>query len=329
MKVNLAEIFLEKSGIKDHFDKAYTTFMEKADANEPLPKIAQAVAPHLRPVVQQFTGRWGRTKLQAASVAVNWKLSHVSEEEIENFLEQARQKARHDASHHSKDVTEAVQKFLDGLDPERISQTIDVHKGAVTTDMIEDIIAVVKAVKTVLPPKLEGYLQDLVPDIDELEDIIRREADHLMKQDTTQQLDRVFSKAQEEASRDRSDLLKNSQNDVLKKLEELQPDQIKRIIDHVGEKMTRKKINNLLVHFFAFADEVLAAFEDGSKPLREYEFKHGAAYQEAIAECLGFVEEALDAEGILPEKIEAASIRQRLGNNGSGHGTRAPRPPRP
>lgn len=323
MKFNLAEIFLEKSGIKDHFEEAYATFLDMADDNEPLPKIAQHVAPHLRPVVQQFTGMWGRTKLKAASAAVNWKLSHVSVEEIEGFMQKAREQASQDVSDKSKDALDVAQKFIDGLNPENIQQAMDANKGAITPDMIEDVIAIVKAVRGVLPAKLSGYVEDLIPEIDELEEIIRNEAQTFVKTDSGEQIKKVFDHAKDATSRSHDDLVNKGQNGVLEKLEELEPEAVKRILDYVGEKMTYKKINNLMVTFFNFADEVLEAFEDQSTPLRQREFKHGAAYKEAIAELLQYVEDALDAEGILPDHINAAALKQNV--QGFVGGTKPPR----
>jgi len=328
----LTTIFLEKSGIKESFDQAYDIFVEMAENNEPLPKIAQAVSPHLRPVVQQFTGVWGRTKLQALSVAVNWKLSNISEEEIIDFLGKAKAKASADTSKQSKDVMDVAQKFLDGLSPERIQQAVDANKGAVTADMIEDVIALVNAVKSVLPAKLDGYLHDVIPEIDDLENIIRKQAGEFVSSDTGAQLETALSAAKTRASQTPDQqMISNGQNGLMQKLDDLKPDAIKRIIDSVGEDMTRKKIYNLTSVFFKFADEVLESFEDSSKPLRDCEFKHGAAYQSAISEFLQFVEDALDAEGVLPERIDTVRLKTAV-QSVAGQTARAPsgvKPPRP
>jgi DNA-directed RNA polymerase subunit F len=311
----LTDIFLSASGIKESFDRSYQTFIEMAEANEPMPKIAKAIAPHLRPVTKQFTGFVGRTKLKAASVAVNWKLSNVSVEEIEEFMAKAKSQASQNVSGQSKDVMDVAQKFLDGINPERIQEAMDANKGAITPDMIEDVIVLVSAVKSVLPKKLNSYVQDLVPEINDLENIIRTEAGVFVSGKSDDQIKKAMEAAKktaDQAAEVSEKVVGNGQNTLIEKLEELEPEQIKRIIDHVGENMTRAKISNLMQVFFAFADEVLEAFEDSSKPLREYEFKHGQAYQEAIAEFLQFVEDALDAEGVLPDQLDKAAITKTV-----------------
>jgi gas vesicle protein len=311
----LTNIFLGASGIKQSFDLAYNTFIEMAEANEPLPKIVQAVAPHLRPVTKQFTKLSGRVMLKGASHLVNWKLSNVSVEEIEAFMAKAKTQASQNVSGQSKDVMDVAQKFLDGLNPALIQEAMDANKGAITPDMIEDVIVLVTAVRSVLPNKLSGYLEDLVPEINDLEDIIRQEADVFVNGDSKDQLKKALDAAQntkDQAEQVSEQVVDQGQNTLLEKIEELEPEQIKRIIDHVGADMTRAKISNLMQVFFAFADEVLEAFEDTSVPLREREFKHGQAYQEAIAEFLQFVEDALDAEGILPDQLDKKAITQTV-----------------
>ena len=308
----LGEIFLNASGIKESFDNAYETFVSLAEKNTPMPIIAKSVAPHLRPVVQQFVGLMGRAKLAAAAVAVNWKLSNVNVDEINDLLDKAKVKSQKDVAEQSKNAIDVAQKFVDGLSAERIQEALDANKGAVTQDMIEDVVLLVKAVKSVLPSKLDTYLYDLLPEIDDLEGIIRREAEDFVAKDSGEQVKKALDVAKEKAEANPDELLQTGQQDIIKKLEELEPEVIKRIIDRVGEDMTYGKVYNLMAVFFKFADEVLEAFEDSSIPLRDRQFKHGRDYQAAIAEFLQFVENALDAEGILPDHIDPNELRAKF-----------------
>lgn len=312
---SLKKVLLHKKAARNAFNEACDIAVDADLDAQPLPDLIKELAPHLRTVVQQYTGMVGRTKLKAASLAVNWKLANMSQEEIEGFMKTAATHAAQNVNGQSKDALKIAQKFLDGLSPEAIQKSIDTNKNAITDDMIEDVIVVLAALKSVLPKKLNGYLHDLIPEVEDLETIIRKEAKGFVSAKSEGQIKNVLDAAKQ-TTKDVSDVsdqvVSTGQSTLLEKLDELEPAQIKRIIDYVSDKMTRTKISHLMQVFFAFADEVLAAFEEGGKPIREYEFKHGAEYREAIAEFLQFVEDALDAEGVLPDQLDKTAIRNSV-----------------
>lgn len=312
---SLKKVLLHKKAARNAFNEACDIAVDADLDAQPLPDLIKELAPHLRTVVQQYTGMVGRTKLKAASLAVNWKLANMSQEEIEGFMKTAATHAAQNVNGQSKDALEIAQKFLDGLSPEAIQKSIDTNKNAITDDMIEDVIVVLAALKSVLPKKLNGYLHDLIPEVEDFETIIRKEAKGFVSAKSEGQIKNVLDAAKQ-TTKDVSDVsdqvVSTGQSTLLEKLDELEPAQIKRIIDYVSDKMTRTKISHLMQVFFAFADEVLAAFEEGGKPIREYEFKHGAEYREAIAEFLQFVEDALDAEGVLPDQLDKTAIRNSV-----------------
>jgi len=283
----LGGIFLEKSGIKNSFDKAYETFMDLSDKGVPLPAIAKDVAPHLRPVVKQFTGILGKGKLMIAATAVNWKLNHTSAEEIQGYLDKAKKQAEKDVSEHSKDAMDVAQKFLNGLNPEEIIAAVENGKGAITQDMIEDVIAIATVVRDTLPPKLGSYLHDVLPEIDDLDSLIRAEAAALLKEDTGAKIDKVLKTAKEKASEAPDAALGDVQKTLIEKMEEIDAHSIKRIVDSIASEMTTSKLYALMDAFFKFADEAVDAFEQTQKPLRECTFKIWRGVSGKIARLFG------------------------------------------
>lgn len=334
-KKTLVEIFLEKSGLRENFDKAYETFLDLSSKGEPFPVIAREVTPYLRPIVKQFTGIMGKAKLMAGAAAVHWKIGHISVEEIQGYLDQGKKQAQKDVSGQSKDAVDVAQKFLDGLNPEVIKDTVENNKGAVTQDMIEDIIAIVGVIRDTLPPKLSGYLEDVLPEIDELDDLIRAEADDFLKQDTGKQIDEALQKAKEKAADVNPDETVNDvQATLVGKLDEIDAETIKRICDYVYQNTSTPQWYGLMTSFFKFADEALDAFEKEGANLRDHEYKAGPVYQEKIREFLIVLENALDQEGLLPDHLDIEQIKSDLegitgqGKEKTAKGT-APKPPRP
>jgi hypothetical protein len=317
LKDRLMNAFLESSGIKAHFDEAYDKFVELSDQGVPLPVIAKDVAPNLRPVVRQFTGIIGKAKLGAASAAVSYVLSRITEEEIQGYLDKAKQEAQKDVSKESKDVVDVAQKFLDGVNPENLAKMIDQNKGAINEDMIEDLVAIAGALRATLPPKLSGYLADVIPDLDRLDDKIREEVNAALKEDTSEQLEKVIGTVKEKAAAAPTDKIGDAQKTLVGKLDEVDAAMVKRIIDHISDNFGTNKIYGLMVSFFNFADEALTAFEQDETSLRDYKFKHGSDYQKKIAEFLQLLEDALDKEGLLPERLDIEKLKSEFGIDGA------------
>lgn len=325
----IANIFLQKSGIQNSFDKAYDTFITLSEQGVPLPLIAEQVAPHLRPVVKQFTGLTGKGKLMVGATLVNWKLNNISSDEIQGFIEKAKKGASKDVGGHSKDAVDVAQKFLNSLQPDELARMIDSNKGAVTPDMIEDIIVIAKAVQATLPPKLSRYLNDILPEVNDLEKLIRSEADALLKEDTKEQVGKVLKTAKEKTEEAQSHDIGDVQKTLVGKMDEIDAEMIKRIVDHIAKESSTGKLYGLMVSFFNFADEVITAFEDSSKPLRECKFKHGADYQGKLKDFLETVERALDAEGLLPDHLDVEAIKTTIAANTPAATPKAPKPKGP